>query len=37
MPARLEAVGDVWRDLRRRGRSLRQPAAKLDRLAAGPR
>lgn len=37
MPARLEAAGDVWRDLRRRGRSLRQPAAKLKRLAGGPR
>jgi len=27
--ARIEKVGDIWSDLRRRGRSLRQPAKRL--------
>ena len=32
MAGRIEAVGDLWGDMRRRRRSLRQPAAKLRRL-----
>jgi bifunctional non-homologous end joining protein LigD len=34
MPARLESVGDLWSDLRKRGRSLKRPIAALRRLAA---
>jgi bifunctional non-homologous end joining protein LigD len=33
MPARIAAIGDVWADMRRRGRSLDQPMKKLARLA----
>ena len=32
MPARVAKVGDVWADMRRRGRSLKKPAEKLRRL-----
>lgn len=32
MAARIEAVGDAWSDLRRSGRSLRQPIERLRRL-----
>jgi bifunctional non-homologous end joining protein LigD len=32
MPARIEAVGDVWKDLARRGRSLTRPIARLKKL-----
>ena len=35
MPERVEAVGDLWADMRRRRRSLRGPIGKLRRLAAG--
>jgi bifunctional non-homologous end joining protein LigD len=35
MPARVAAVGDIWADMRRRGRSLRRPMEKLRRLLAG--
>jgi hypothetical protein len=31
LPGRIEAVGDLWAGLRRRGRSLRQPLEKLRR------
>ena len=34
MPARVAKVGDVWADMRRRGRSLNKPAEKLRRLLA---
>jgi bifunctional non-homologous end joining protein LigD len=34
MPERIAAVGDVWAELRRRGRSLKAPLAKLRRLTA---
>jgi len=34
MPARIEAVGDLWSDLRKRGRSLKRPIAALRRLAS---
>jgi bifunctional non-homologous end joining protein LigD len=33
--ARMEAVGDLWSDLRKRGRSLKRAAEKLRKLAAG--
>ena len=33
MPARVAKVGDIWADLRRRGRSLAGPAEKLRRLS----
>ena len=33
MPARIDAVGDLWADLRRRGRSLQRPAQRLRELA----
>ena len=33
MPARLAKVGDLWADMRRRGRSLTRPMEKLQRLA----
>jgi bifunctional non-homologous end joining protein LigD len=33
MPERIAAVGDLWADLRRRGRSLRGPAEKLRELS----
>jgi bifunctional non-homologous end joining protein LigD len=29
MPARVDAVGELWADMRRRGRSLRRPIEKL--------
>lgn len=32
VPARLETMGDLWADLRRRGRSLKRPMEKLRRL-----
>jgi bifunctional non-homologous end joining protein LigD len=32
MPARVDKVGDLWADMRRRGRSLKQPMEKLQRL-----
>ena len=32
MPARVARVGDLWADMRRRGRSLSRPSAKLRRL-----
>lgn len=32
VPARLEKMGDLWADLRRRGRSLKRPMEKLRRL-----
>jgi bifunctional non-homologous end joining protein LigD len=35
MPARIAAVGDLWSDLRKRGRSLKRPIAALRRIAAG--
>jgi bifunctional non-homologous end joining protein LigD len=34
MPARIEAVGDLWSELRKRGRSLKRPIAALRRLAS---
>jgi bifunctional non-homologous end joining protein LigD len=34
MPARIAAVGDVWSDMRRRGRSLKRPMEKLRRLGS---
>ncbi len=34
MPQRIAAVGDLWKDMRRRRRSLRQPIARLRRLRA---
>ena len=33
MPARIAKVGDLWADLRRRGRSLKSPVEKLRRLS----
>jgi bifunctional non-homologous end joining protein LigD len=33
MPDRVAKVGDLWADMRRRGRSLKRPAEKLRRLA----
>jgi bifunctional non-homologous end joining protein LigD len=35
MPARLDAVGDLWLDLWRRGRSLRRAGERLRRLSTG--
>jgi hypothetical protein len=32
MPNRLAEVGDLWSDMRRRGRSLKQPLVKLRQL-----
>jgi bifunctional non-homologous end joining protein LigD len=32
MPQRIEKVGDLWADMRKRGRSLKQPMEKLRRL-----
>jgi hypothetical protein len=32
MPDRIASVGDVWADLRRRGRSLKRPMDKLRRF-----
>jgi hypothetical protein len=32
MPDRIEKVGDLWTDMRKRGRSLKQPMEKLRRL-----
>jgi hypothetical protein len=32
MPERIEKVGDLWADLKRRGRSLKAPIEKLRRL-----
>jgi hypothetical protein len=32
MKARLDAVGDLWAPMRKRGRSLTQPIEKLRRL-----
>lgn len=34
MPARIAAVGDLWADMRRRGRSLKRPIERLGRLRA---
>jgi bifunctional non-homologous end joining protein LigD len=34
MPERIEAVGDLWADMTRKGRSLEGPARKLQRLRA---
>ena len=36
MPGRVAKVGDVWADMRRRGRSLKRPMERLNRLAASP-
>jgi bifunctional non-homologous end joining protein LigD len=35
MPERIEAVGDLWADMKRRGRSLKAPMEKLRRLRDG--
>jgi hypothetical protein len=35
MPARVESVGDLWADMRKRGRSLTRPIAQLRKLAGG--
>ena len=35
MPERIEAVGDLWADMKRRGKSLKAPMEKLRRLRAG--
>ena len=35
MPERIEAVGDLWGDLKRRGRSLKGPSEKLRSLRGG--
>lgn len=35
MPERIAQVGDVWADMRRRGRSLKRPMEKLRRLVDG--
>jgi DNA primase len=32
MPKRIEKVGDLWTDMKRRGRSLKSPTEKLRRL-----
>jgi len=32
MPERIEAVGDLWADMKRRGKSLKAPMEKLRRL-----
>ena len=37
MPERIAAVGDVWADMRRRGRSLKGPMEKLRRMGARQR
>jgi bifunctional non-homologous end joining protein LigD len=37
MPKRVAKVGDLWADMRRRGRSLKQPMEKLRRLMPGGR
>jgi bifunctional non-homologous end joining protein LigD len=37
MAARVERVGDLWDDMRRRGRSLKRPIQKLSRMASGRR
>ena len=37
MPHRIEKIGDVWADLRRRGRSLKRPMEQLRRLVGKPR
>jgi bifunctional non-homologous end joining protein LigD len=37
LPERVATVGDVWADMRRRGRSLKQPMEKLRRLSAPKR
>ena len=34
MPARIAKVGDLWADMRKRGRSLKQPMEKLRKLSA---
>lgn len=36
MPDRVAKVGDLWADMRRRGRSLKGPVAKLERLGGEP-
>jgi hypothetical protein len=33
MPDRIAKVGDLWADMRQRGRSLKQPTERLRRLA----
>ena len=35
MPERITAVGDLWADMKRRGKSLKAPMEKLRRLRAG--
>ena len=35
MPERIESVGDLWADMKRRGRSLKAPMAKLRALRGG--
>jgi len=35
MPERIEAVGDLWADMKRRRKSLKAPMEKLRRLRAG--
>ncbi len=37
MDARIASVGDLWSDMRRRGRSLRRPIETLRRIASGDR
>jgi DNA primase len=37
MPKRVAKVGDLWADMRKRGRSLNQPMEKLRRLMPGGR
>jgi bifunctional non-homologous end joining protein LigD len=37
MAARVERVGDLWDDMRRRGRSLKRPIQKLRRMAGARR
>ena len=37
MPARIEAVGDLWAEMKRRGRSLKGPIEKLRSLASNSR
>jgi hypothetical protein len=34
MPARIDTAGDLWADMRRRGRALTRAAAKLRALAS---
>jgi hypothetical protein len=34
MPARIKKVGDLWKDMLRKGRSLKKPAEKLKRMTS---